>query len=399
MTTASPPVRFTTHANLRHRLVLATLTGTPLHVSQIRSNSLKPGLTPYEFSLLRLLDSVTNGSYFEISLTGTSFVYKPGLITGNNGKVLRHSLPEGCTRGVTYFLEVLALLAPFSKAPFSVVLDGGVITAATEDDYSVDTFRTAILPLFANFEIERNLELRILNRSSGPLGAGEVHFLHPHQIRLPKTLHLQLGGRVKRIRGVAFSTGVSAGNNARMIESARGVLNSFLPDVYVFSDVSKPQIVPIDYGKEGAMEKGGPAGTKGRAGGKTKKTGVGFGISLVAETGTGVVYAADTFAAPAEPAEDVGKRVAWMLLEEIRIGGCVGRMGLVPMLTMMMMGTEGDVGRLVVGRDVIDEEFVGAVRDMKKVFGTEIALRDAEGGNLLISAVGRGVGNVGRKVV
>ena len=303
------PTKFTTHANLRHRLVLATLTGTPLHITQIRSASLKPGLTPSEFSLLRLLDTITNGSFFEISITGTTFLYKPGLITGANGKPVHHTLPETCTRGVTYYLEVLALLAPFSKAPFSITLDGGVITAATAEDPSVDTFRTAYLPLFARFGMERKIELRIVKRSSGPTGAGEVSFVHGHQVRLPKTMHLQTPGRVKKIRGVAYAVGVSAGNNARMIEAARGVLNRFIPDVYVFSDVAKAQMVPADYGKEGAAERAGGV-LKGRAGGKVKKVGVGFGISLVAETGTGCAYAADATAGPSEPAEDVGRRVA-----------------------------------------------------------------------------------------
>jgi RNA 3'-terminal phosphate cyclase-like protein len=398
MTTS--PIKFTTHANLRHRLVLATLTGTPLHVTQIRSNSLTPGLTSSEFSLLRLLDSITNGSFFEISVTGTTFLYKPGLITGNNGKPIRHTLPETCTRGVTYYLEVLALLAPFSKASFSVTLDGGVITAATDEDMGVDTFRTAFLPLFAKFDISRGIELRILKRSAGPHGAGEVQFVHGHQVRLPKTLHLQTPGRVKKIRGVAYAIGVSAGNNARMIEAARGVLNRFIPDVYVFSDVAKPQIVPADYGKEGAAERAGGV-MKGRAGGKTKKVGVGFGMSLVAETGTGCVYAADATARPAEPAEDVGKRVAWMLLEEIALAGCVGRTGAMAVLSMMMMGTEGDVGRVVIGKNIIDETFVSRLRDMKLLFGgSEVGIRDAPGkdGNVIISVVGKGVGNVGRKL-
>jgi len=395
--TPTAPIRFTTHSSLRRRLVLSTLTGAPLHISQIRATSLKPGLTSYEFSLLRLLDSLTNGTFIEISLTGTTLLYKPGLITGNSGRPLIHTIPENCPRGATYFLEVLALLAPFSKSAFSVTLKGGVITSATTEDYSVDTFRTALLPVYASFEVTRGIEVRTLARSSGPLGAGEVHFLHGHQVRLPRTLHLQNPGRVKRIRGVSYSTGVSAGNNARMIEAARGVLNRFIADVYVFSDVSKAQIVPADYGKEGAAEKA-AGNMKGRAGGKTKKAGVGFGISLVAETSLGTMYAADAFAGPAEAAEDVGKRAAVMLLEEIRIGGVVGRHGLMSVLIMMMMGVEGDVGRVVLGKEAVGEEFIAGVRDLKRVFGGEVAVRDGESDSLVVSVVGRGVGNVGRKV-
>jgi len=392
------PIKFTTHAHLRQRLILATLTGTPLHVSQVRSNSLKPGLTSSEFSLLRLLDSITNGSFFRdfnnrhnISVQARSHYWK-------QWEAYSPHSPRDLQRGVAYYLEVLALLAPFSKSAFSVTFDGGVITGATDEDPSVDTFRTAFLPLFAKFDIERNIELRILKRSAGPHGAGEVHFVHGHQVRLPKTLHFQTPGRVKRIRGVAYAIGVSAGNNARMVEAARSVLNRFIPDVYIFSDVAKPQIVPADYGKEGAAERAGGV-MKGRAGGKTKKVGVGFGISLVAETGTGTFYSADATARPAEPAEDVGKRVAYMLLEEIALGGCVGRICGPAVLALMMMGTEGDVGRVVVGKGIIDEGFVSRLRDLKKIFGAEVGVKDApDENNVFISIVGKGVGNVGRKL-
>ncbi|KAI5790540.1 RNA 3'-terminal phosphate cyclase/enolpyruvate transferase [Pyronema domesticum] len=392
------PVKFTTHANLRHRLVLATLTGTPLHITQIRANSMTPGLTSSEVALLRLLDNITNGSFFEISLTGTTFVYKPGLITANNGKPIHFTIPETCTRGVTYYLEVLALVAPFSKAAFSVTLDGGVITAATEEDMSVDTFRTCYLALFQKFGMERNIDLRIVKRSAGPHGAGEVHFVHGFQTRVARTLHLQTPGRVKRIRGVAYGIGVSAGNNQRMISEAKGILLRFIPDIQIYSDVARPQIVPADYGKEGALEKAG-GNNKGRANGRTRKVGVGFGISLVAETGTGCIYAADATANPAEPAEDVGKRCAYMLLEEIQMGGCVGRTAEMAAMTMMMMGQEGDVGRLVIGKETIDETLISQLRDMKKIIGTEVAMKEAPGeGNVLVSILGRGVGNVGRKL-
>lgn len=395
MTAGTPPLKFTTHASLRRRLLLATLTGTPVHISSIRPNSLKPGLTPSEFSLLRLLDTITNGTHITISVTGTTLLFVPGLIAGTNNTQHTHTLPENCARGATYYLELLALLAPFSKTPINIALAGGVITSATDDDYSVDTFRTAVLPLYANFDITRNIEVRIVSRSSGPVGAGEVHFVHAHQVRLPRTLHLQTPGRVKRIRGVAYVSGVSAGNNARMIEAARGVLNRFLADVYVYSDVKSAPTVPVDYGKDGAVER---ARGGARAGGRTRKIGVGFGMALVAETGTGVLYSADAFAGAAEPAEEVGRRAAYALLEEIRIAGAVGRTGVVTMLTMMMMGVEGDVGRVVVGREAVGEEFVGVVRDLKAFFGSEIAVRDGEGGNLVVTIVGKGVGNVGRKV-
>ncbi|KAL4888649.1 RNA 3'-terminal phosphate cyclase/enolpyruvate transferase [Aspergillus ambiguus] len=403
MATSQPPLRFTSHHNFVYRLVFATLTGRTVHISQIRSsNSTNPGLAPHEISFLRLLEAVTNGSQMEISYTGTIVVYKPGLITGcaagvggSSSSVITHELPAGCTRGVSYFLLPLCLLAPFSKAPMRVLFTGaGVITSATPTgDMSVDSVRTAILPLFNQFGIFNNIELRILRRSNpgpnGRGGGGEVQLVFGHQVRLPKTLHLMNAGRVKRVRGVAYSVGVSGSNNARMIDAARGVLNPLVPDTYVFSDVASAPLVP-------APEQNNP--------GAQKKIGLGFGLSLVAESSTGCLFSADMISPPSggEAPEDIGKRCAYQLLETISKGGCVAPAAVPTMLGLMTMGSE-DVGRLQIGRDVIaDESVIQLARDLTKFGAPGWGLRDAadenDRGDVVVSVVGRGIGNVGRKV-
>ena len=398
--TKQPLLRFTGQKALIHRLILSTLTGRPIHISQIRSSSpTNPGLVSHEVSFIRLLESVTNGSNIEFSYTGTTLVYRPGLITGSaeglgaSGGVLRHELPAGCTRGVSYFLIPLCLLAPFSKAQVNVLFTGpGVITSATPSgDVSVDTVRTAILPLFAQFGISNNIELRILKRSSpgpgGKGGAGEVQLVFGHQVRLPKTIHLLNPGRVKKIRGVAYATGIAGSNNARMIDKARGVLNRFVPDTYIFSDVSSAPFLPV-------QDKANP--------GAKRKIGIGFGISLVAESSTGCLYSADLASPPTggQPPEDIGKQCAYQLLETISQGGCVSTIAAPTMLTLMAMGSE-DVGRLQMGRHVLGtEEIIGLGRDLRTFGASGWGLRDAGGeeGDIIVSIVGRGVGNVGRKI-
>lgn len=394
------PLRFTTQSALAQRLVLATLTGRTIHISQIRADSpTRTGLAPHEISLLRLLESVTNGSHIEISYTGTTLLYRPGLITGSapgtgaSSGVLRHEVPAG-DRGISYFLIPLCMLAPFSKAPINVLFTGpGVITSATTSgDMSADSVRTAILPLYAHFGISNNLELRIITRSNpgpgGEGGAGEVQLVFGHQVRLPKTIHLLNPGRVKKIRGVAYSTGVSASNNARMIEAARGVLNSMTSDTYIFSDVSSAPFIP-------STDRNNPKA-------KTK-IGLGFGLSLVAESSTGALYSADIISPPSggEAPEDIGRKCALQLLETVSQGGVVSLAAAPTVLSLMAMGSE-DVGRVQLGKEVLgSEEIIGLARDLS-VFGTNgWGVRDApddQEGDVVVSVVGRGVGNVGRKI-
>ncbi|KAJ6103300.1 hypothetical protein N7486_005727 [Penicillium sp. IBT 16267x] len=402
MATQQPPLKFTSHHNLIYRLVLSTLTGRTVHISQIRSNlPTNPGLAPHEISFLRLLEAVTNGSQMEISYTGTIIVYKPGLITGTapgsgaSGGMIRHELPSNCNRGLSYYLIPLCLLAPFSKAPMKVLFTGpGVITSSTPTgDMSVDSVRTAILPLYNQFGMFNNVELRILKRSNpgpnGRGGGGEVQFVFGHQIRLPKTLHLMNPGRIKRIRGVVYSVGVSGSNNARMIETARGILNPLSPDTYIFSDVSSAPLIP-------APDRSNPNAKK--------KIGLGFGLSLVAESSTGCLYSADVASPPSggQPPEDIGKQCAYQLLETISKGGCVAPAAAPTMLILMTMGSE-DVGRLQVGREVIaDPNLIQLARDLTKFGAPGWGIRDTsdenDSGDVIISVVGRGIGNVGRKV-
>ena len=337
----------------------------------------------------------------EISYTGTILVYKPGLITGSakghgaSSGVIRHEIPGSCIRGISYFLLPLCLLAPFAKAPVSVLFTGpGVITSATPSgDMSVDSVRTAILPLFQQFGIFNNIELRVLRRSNpgpnGRGGGGEVQLVFGHQVRLPKTLHLLNPGKIKKIRGVAYSTGVSGSNNARMIDVARGILNPLVSDTYIFSDVSSAPLVP-------ANDRNDPSAKK--------KIGIGFGLSLVAESSTGCLYSADMASPPSggEPPEDIGRNCAYQLLEAVSVGGCVSRAAAPTVITLMAMGSE-DVGRLQVGRDVVsDKNIVQLARDLSKFGAAGWGVRDAGGEDdvpeVILSVVGRGIGNVGRKV-
>jgi len=388
-------LRFTGQESLTQRLVLSTLTGRPIHISAIRSSSpTNPGLAPHEVSFLRLLEAVTNGSSFQISYTGTTITYHPGLITGtvagvgaSDGDLIEHKVPANCQRGLTYFLIPLAMLAPFSKAHMNVRFSGpGVITSATETgDISVDSFRLAILPLYGLFGIPpARIDLIIRQRSCPGRGErsgnGVVELRFASQVRLPKTLHLnRSAGRIKRIGGVAYSSGVSASNNKRMIHAARGVLNALTGEI---------KIGEAPPGKDDARN----------------KVGIGFGLSLVAESNVaGVIYSADVVspAAGGTLPEDLGSRCAHQLLEAIAQGGCVSWTAARTVLTLMAMGSE-DVGRLRIGRDVMGtEEVVGLARDLRKFGASSWGLRPAEDDDtedILVSVKGSGVGNVGRKI-
>ncbi|KAI8846487.1 RNA 3'-terminal phosphate cyclase/enolpyruvate transferase [Chytridium lagenaria] len=262
-------LRFEGHLHLRQRLILSTLSCKPVRIDKIRSDDEEnPGLADYEISFLRLLEKMTNGSSVEINYTGTSILFRPGVIYG--GKV-EHDCPT--SRGIGYFLEPM-----------------------------VDTIRTVTLPNLRRFlPTEEAVDMKISKRGAPPLGGGEIVFRCPC-VRTVKTLQLTDFGRgIKRIRGIAYATRISPLMANRVVDAARTILTRYIPDVYLYTDVYK-----------------------GNESGKSP----GYGLSLVAETTTGTLLRMDlrgllendySFPTP----EDLGVRTARLLLTEIRKGGCV----------------------------------------------------------------------------
>ncbi|TRM62629.1 RNA 3'-terminal phosphate cyclase/enolpyruvate transferase [Schizophyllum amplum] len=222
--------QFSGHKYLRQRLVLSILSGKPVKIDKIRPEDKNPGLRDYEISLLRLLEKLTNGTVIEISVTGTAILVKPGIIAGG---ALTHDCP--LSQAIGYYLEPIIMLAPFAKKPVQLTLRG---VTTDGKNLSVDILRTVTLPHLQLFGISDGVELRIKKRGSPPAGGGEVQFLCPI-VKQVKTLNFVDPGKIKRIRGVAHAVRVSPQFSNRMIEASRSILNRYIPDIYIYSDVTR----------------------------------------------------------------------------------------------------------------------------------------------------------------
>ncbi|KAF8077852.1 RNA 3'-terminal phosphate cyclase domain-containing protein [Lyophyllum atratum] len=352
-------LQFSGHQHLRHRLVLSILSGKHVRIDKIRSDDKNPGLRDFEISLLRLLEKATNGTIIEISVTGTAILLKPGVISGG---VVTHDCP--LSRSIGYYLEPLVMLAPFSKTPFQLTLRG---ITTDENDLSVDLVRTVTLPHLQLFGISDGLELRIKKRGAPPEGGGEVQFLCPI-VKQVKTLNFVDPGKIKRIRGVAHAVRVNPQFSNRMIESSRSILNRYIPDIYLYSDVYK-----------------------GDESGKSP----GYALSLLAESTTSAIHCAEAISKPGVAPEDIGLEAARALMAEVNSGGCVDRQHQVLILLMMVLGSE-DVGRCRMGEPT--PRTIQFLRDVRQFFGTSFKIVAAEPGStqLLYSCYGTGYINANR---
>ncbi|KAJ7981241.1 RNA 3'-terminal phosphate cyclase-like protein [Quillaja saponaria] len=351
--------------NLRQRLLLATLSSTPVLIEDIRADETWPGLQKHEVSLLRLIEKICDDCVVEINETGTKLKYKPGIVMG--GRHLVHDC--GVSRSIGYFLEPLLVLG---------------ITNDSKDS-SVDTFRSTTLPILKRFGVpSEGLDLKIENRGVPPNGGGEVVMSVPIVQSLTAVTWTD-EGMVKRIRGVTFSTRVSAQFENTMIHAARGIFNRLLPDVHIFTD-----------------HKAGP-----QAGNSP-----GYGISLVAESSSACFISADTAVYHARPEEitefeddekkelmppgDIGEKIASALLGEIEQGGVVDstHQGLLFLLCALC---PQDVSKVRVGK--LSQYGMETLRNIRDFLGLKFAIKpDASTGTVILKGNGSGLRNLYRKV-
>jgi RNA 3'-terminal phosphate cyclase-like protein len=218
-----------------------------------------------------------------------------------------------------YYLDVLIAFGPFSKNPIEANMKGITNSA---DSPSVDHIKWAAFNVMKRFIIEEGaFELKVLKRGMSPLGGGEITFKIKPVMKL-RPLQLENSGMVKRIRGTVYACKVSPTFANRTVESAKGVMLNFLPDVYIHTDQNK---------------------------GKLSGLSPGFGVNLTAETTENIVYSAEVISTQQGVLpEDIGKECANKLLDEIYRGGCCDSTFQWIMILYMALGAKS-VSKVVTG--------------------------------------------------
>ena len=338
----SPNLIKLTGANgLRSRLILSMLSGRSIKINDIRGMDENPGLKDYEASLLRLADKMSNGVRIAINETGTGLRFSPGELVGGE---IYHEVP--ISRSVVYLLEFAAALAPFCKNPLVLRMKG--VTHDSHDN-SIDVFKSGTLQVLQRVlaqslpsESEVQLDLVLERRGVASAGDGSVKFTCP--VLNKGVLPIDLSndeGKVKRIRGVAWTSQISTQFSAAVIDAARGVLNPCLSDVWIYTDAVKGAIAP------------------------------GYGVSLVAETDKGVVKCSSAVrGADSDDAKGLGEEAANHLLSEIQCGGTVDSSH--QWLVVLFMALSGDykISKAVFG-DNITSYTIEWLKNIKEFLGVK----------------------------
>ena len=330
----------------RLKIAYSLLLNQAIEITNIRDDDINPGLSKYEISFLKLISEITNGTVIDINKTGTTLKFTPGTITNNYGDEFTFQCDK--SRAVTYYAEGLIPIAMFGKESLVVNLEG--ITNNNIDN-SVDSFKGSTCALIQKLVVGDTVIFDIKKRGMFPNGCGCVKFKCPIITNLAPFDWVN-EGKVKRVRGIAFTSKISSSFANRMVNKARGVLNNFLPDVWISTDSVKDKDL--------------------------QKISPGYGISLVAETTNGFAFASDMVNKDNKDhtPEDLAKELSVKFLNDIYCAGAVDVNNQGLFLFLMALSEKNLVSEMKIGR--ITKYSKGVVRLIKQLLKVRFNIREVD---------------------
>lgn len=152
------------------------------------------------------------------------------------------------------------------------------------------------------------------------MGGGEIT-IHIPYVRGLESVSLIEEGKVKKIRGIAYSCNVNPTLATRMIDSIRSVFNDYIPDVWIHADHYKKD--------KGGLSKG-------------------YGVSIIAESTTECLISTDEIYQMGDVSdpEKLGETAAKLLLDEIRASGVVDIKIAPTILTLMALSSSENASEI-----------------------------------------------------
>ena len=182
----------------------------------------------------------------------------------------------------------------------------------------------------------------------------------------------------------SHSTRVSPQLSNRLVDASRSILNTFIPDIYLYTDVYKGE----DAGKLVYLF-------------LFSKTisliyfyrSPGYGLTLVAESTSGALHSSEAFSTPATTPEDVAKKATYNLLNNLSMGGSIDQSHQWLALIFMVLSSE-DVSKCRFG--TLSPHTIQFMRDIKTFFGVTFKITklnesdDDQDYECLLSCIGTG---------
>ena len=202
---------------------LAVLTGTPIHLRQVRAGRSRPGLAPQHVTSLRALAQISGGKLHGDHCGSTSVQLVPRHVPqgGTVTMDVREAAPNGSAGSMPLVFKALCWPLVMAQEPSRLVLRGGTHVAWSPTyQYVRDVFLSTTAPMGGRFRC--SLE----QYGFYPAGQGEMHVeIMPATAPLAPQTMLQRG-ELERIEGTAAATQLPKHIPQRMKSRAEDRLTS-----------------------------------------------------------------------------------------------------------------------------------------------------------------------------
>ncbi len=282
---------------VRDAAAFATLAGQPVRVRNIRAKRDKPGLRPQHRRAVEAVAALSGGTVEGAEVGSREIAIRPGeRLRGGDWY-----WDIGTAGSATMLAFTVLPVALAAGEPSSHVISGGLF-----QDYAPTALHLekVFLPLLRRTGAEVRLEL--LRPGYVPTGGGrmELAVTPPPAPAALAPLSLEDRGKITRIRGISLASRLKNRQVAdRMANAARKVLEGAgcEADIEICSDEAEAPVYEEPAPQPGAA------------------------LLLWAETDTGCLIGADMAGARGRSSEEIGRKSAQTVLEEIESGAAVDR--------------------------------------------------------------------------
>lgn len=272
---------------VRYAISLASLLAQDLHLINIRAKRDKPGLRRQHLRAISACNEITDGTLENAAENAQKITYYPG----KQIKAGEYAWDIGTAGSTTMLAQTILPLGCFAPEPSSYQITGGLFQDFAPAAHHL---QHVVIPLLASMGI--NIELEIIKPGYVPRGGGIIALRIQPVTNTIKPLILTTQGKITAIKGIALASNLQERNvSGRMAEACNNALTKYgyAANIECIDDTT-------------ALQRG-------------------ASLTVYAQTDTGCIIGADCAGKLGRTAENIGNKVATMLVQDLQSDATVDR--------------------------------------------------------------------------
>lgn len=274
---------------LRTATALSAILGIPIRIFNIRVKRKPQGLRPQHLNAVKAVASLSDAYVENLFVGSTEILFKPHQLRGGNYNIDVHTAGS-----ITLVLQAFMPAAVLANNPVTVEIKGGTNVPMSPP---IEYLQEVLIPLLKMLGV--NAQIELLRYGFYPKGGGIVRtYIKP--ISSINPINITKDFIVKKIFGIAYSSRLPRNIVERMGKTARNILvkEGFDVDIKILSLQPNNSLCAVSPG---------------------------CGISIFAESITGLRIGANSLGELGKPAEKVAEEASRVLIDQIKIGAPIDK--------------------------------------------------------------------------